>query len=87
MNIDELYKRFIDNPKVCTDTRKLEPNSLFFALKGERFDGNAFAEKALKVCKYAVVDDPNVAKGNSYILVDDVLSALQALAQKYRDSL
>ncbi|MDA3867683.1 MAG: UDP-N-acetylmuramoyl-tripeptide--D-alanyl-D-alanine ligase [Salinivirgaceae bacterium] len=87
MKIDDLYKLFLDHPKICTDTRILEPNSLFFALKGERFDGNIFAGKALEVCKYAVVDDPNVVKGESYILVDDVLSALQALAQKHRESI
>ena len=47
MHIDELYKIFITHPHITTDTRKIEPGSIFFALKGDRFNGNAFAEQAV----------------------------------------
>ena len=58
MNIAELYELYLHYPKVITDSRKCVPNSIFFALKGENFDGNAFAAKALNGgCAYAVLLD------------------------------
>src|SRR6056297_403290 len=84
MNILELYKIFQQNPKICIDSSKAESNSIFFALKGERFDGNKFAADALKKCAFAVVDDPDVAASDRYILVNDVLEALQELARAHR---
>ena len=88
MNIDELYQIYTRYPKVITDSRKACPRSIFFALKGEQFDGNNFATQALASgCNYAIVDRPDVAMDNRYILVDDVLAALQELAHRHRKKL
>jgi len=85
MNIAELYELFLHYPKVVTDSRKCVPNSIFFALKGEKFDGNAFTEKALNEgCAYAVIDDAKYLKGDRTILVDNTLKALQQLAHRHR---
>ena len=57
MSISELYELFIHHPKITTDSRNCPRGSIFFALKGERFDGNQYAEKALATgCSYAVID-------------------------------
>ncbi|WP_421918297.1 UDP-N-acetylmuramoyl-tripeptide--D-alanyl-D-alanine ligase [Marinifilum sp.] len=88
MQISGLYSLFKQFPVVVTDTRKAVPNSIFFALKGANFNGNQFAKSALeKGCKYAVVDEEEYAANDSYILVDDVLRALQNLAREHRRSL
>jgi len=89
MSLIELYDRFKQNPHVTTDTRKCEPGSIFFALKGANFDGNTFAETALKKgCAWAVVDDVQVAEKNSRMIkVDDGLKALQQLASYHRKTL
>lgn len=91
MNVtDRLYKIYQVYPDITTDSRKAKPGSLFFALKGENFDGNLFAASALEQgCTYAVVDNKNVIpKGDSrYILVSDVLSILQNLARYHRSKL
>lgn len=86
MEINELYELFQQTGKVSTDSRRIEPGSIFFALRGEHFDGNAFAGEALKKgAAYAVVDDPAVlATGKNFILADDVLSTLQQLARYHR---
>ncbi|MGB1618869.1 MAG: UDP-N-acetylmuramoyl-tripeptide--D-alanyl-D-alanine ligase, partial [Flavobacteriales bacterium] len=69
---------------VTTDTRRCGPGKLFFALKGERFDGNAFAVEALAAgCLAAVVDDPALS-GDRLLHVEDVLTALQELAHRHR---
>lgn len=76
MNISELYKIFTAHPSVTTDSRDCPKGSVFFALKGASFNGNAFAKAALeKGCAYAVVDEKEyAAEGDSrYILVDDCL--------------
>lgn len=71
--------------KVCTDTRKIEPGAVFFALKGDNFNGNLFAAKALEQgCAYAVVDEKAAGEGEKYVLVDDVLKTLQQLATYHR---
>ncbi len=86
MKIAELHKLFLECPKICTDTRKAEDNSLFFALKGENFDANDFANEALKKgCKYAIVDKKAVATDERYILVENVLTTLQELANFHRN--
>ena len=88
MNIAGLYHLFIQYPKIITDSRKACSHSIFFALKGERFDGNNFAAQALTSgCNYAVVDRPEIAVDERYIPVDDVLSALQKLACEHRKTL
>ena len=54
----ELYNYFKESNSVCTDTRLINKGSIFFALKGDRFNGNKFAEQAIKNgAKYAVIDD------------------------------
>jgi len=86
--ITSLYQRFLENPKVSTDTRNIASGSIFFALKGPNFDANTFAYQALdKGASFVVVDDPEVVKSDRYILVDDVLSTLQDLARYHRDQL
>ena len=85
MEINELYQLYLQSGKVTTDSRQVEPGSMFFALRGDNFDGNQFAAAALeKGAAYAVVDDPAVAKSGSFILVDDVLLTLQQLARFHR---
>lgn len=82
----ELYNIYQQHPIVTTDSRNCPEGSLFFALKGETFDGNAFAVQALgKGCAYAIVDNPDVAAlDERLILVPDVLTALQELAAHHR---
>ena len=90
MNISELYKIFTAHPSVTTDSRDCPKGSVFFALKGASFNGNAFAKAALeKGCAYAVVDEKEyAAEGDSrYILVDDCLKTLQRLAKHHRRTL
>lgn len=84
--IPQLYKLFLEcEQKITTDTRKLEQGAIFFALKGENFDANDFAEKAVKNgCSYAVVDNEFKADGNKILLVPNVLEALQQLAKYHR---
>ena len=80
----------MEHPTVTTDSRECPEGSIFFALKGASFNGNAFAGKALEQgCAYAVVDEKEVAEtGDSrYIVVDDSLSALQQLANYHRRKL
>lgn len=85
MTIPELYELFIHNPKVTTDSRNCPDGSIFFALKGDKFDGNQYAEKALAAgCAYAVIDNPDYYTGKQTILVDNVLNTLQQLAHRHR---
>lgn len=88
MDENTLYELFKRYPAISTDTRKIIPDSLFFALKGENFDGNAFAANALtKGAAYAVIDNPAYGQGERYILVENVLLALQKLARTHREKL
>src|SRR5690606_7899062 len=88
MHIDELYRLYRQYPRVCTDTRNILPDSIFFALKGERFNANTFAEEALSLgARYVVIDEAQYQKDERYILVDDVLQALQQLANHHRKQL
>lgn len=85
MEIQELYHLFLEKENVSTDTRNIIKDSIFFALKGENFDANQFAQQALdNGASYAVVDDKNVVKSDKFILVDDVLTTLQNLANHHR---
>lgn len=83
---EELYNIYKQHPIITTDSRNCPEGSLFFALKGTTFDGNAFAVQALnKGCAFAVVDNPDVAaQDKRLILVPDVLIALQDLAAHHR---
>ncbi len=84
----DLYKKYLESGNVCTDTRKIIPNSIFFALKGENFNANEFALQALeKGAKYAVVDEKKYATHERSILVPNVLQTLQQLARHHRDQL
>lgn len=85
MTLSELYELFLHHPTITTDSRNCPRGSLFFALKGEKFDGNQFAEKALATgCSYAVIDNPDYYQGERTILVEDVLKTLQQLAHRHR---
>lgn len=87
MEIAELYKCFMECGKVTTDSRNCPEGSMFIALKGETFNGNAFAAQALKQgCRYAVIDESEYA-GEGTILVDNCLQALQQLATYHRRQL
>lgn len=84
----QLYQLYQQYPLITTDTRKIIPGSLFFALKGDNFDANIFAEKAVTAgAAYAVVDNAEYQKGDQFLLVDDVLIALQQLAAYHRSRL
>ena len=85
MVIPEIYKLYIENFIVDTDTRNIRKNTLFFALKGDKFNGNKFAEEALKKgAKYSIIDEKEYQTNDSIILVDDVLNCLQELASYHR---
>ncbi len=84
----QLYPIFLQHPIICTDSRICPEGSLFFALKGDNFNANAFALPALeKGCAYAVVDEAEYAIDERFILVDDVLESLQQLAAYHRKQL
>jgi UDP-N-acetylmuramoyl-tripeptide--D-alanyl-D-alanine ligase len=86
VSTEKLHKIYRScNHTVCTDTRKIEPGSLFFCLRGGNFNGNLFAAEALeKGAAYAVVDDRQVIKDERYLWVEDVLTSLQALSHYHR---
>lgn len=87
MELSELYKLYQQHPLITTDSRDCPEGSIFFALKGESFDGNRFAKAALeKGCAYAVIDEREFAEeGNGrLILVDNVLTTFKKLARKHR---
>ncbi len=88
MKLETLYQLFIKHPKVTTDSRNIEAESIFFALKGENFNGNAFALTAIeKGAAYAVLDEEEFAVNEKTILVDNVLQTLQDLARHHRQKL
>jgi UDP-N-acetylmuramoyl-tripeptide--D-alanyl-D-alanine ligase len=85
MQTQELYKLFKAHPSIQTDTRKLKPGDLFFALKGPSFNGNHFAQQALDAgAAYAITDEHVNSSSDKIIMVDDVLTALQQLAKYHR---
>ena len=85
MTIEEIYFLFLKSSGLTTDTRKIETGNLFLALKGERFDGNEFAELALeKGATHAIVSDHNLAMHPRCILVNNTLKTLQQLATHHR---
>ena len=87
-SLEELYSLFQSHSVITTDTRHCPEGSLFFALRGERFDGNAFALQALQAgCAFAVVDDPAVGGDERLLHVPDVLTTLQQLAALHRRTL
>lgn len=85
IDIQQLHQLFLESTGVTTDTRKIKSNELFFALKGDNFNGNTFAWQAIKKgAGYAVIDEQEHAQGEQYIVVDDVLNTLQELANYHR---
>ncbi|MBP1617053.1 MAG: UDP-N-acetylmuramyl pentapeptide synthase [Bacteroidetes bacterium] len=88
MEIPRIYELFLKHAIVTTDSRNCPEGSLFFALKGNNFNGNQYAQSALeKGCSYAIVDEPEFATNERIILVDDCLVALQQLANYHRRKL
>lgn len=88
MTIAEIHRLFLECNSISTDTRKIENNSMFVALKGENFDANTFAEEAFaKGAKYVIVDNPTYATNDKTILVENSLTALQQLATYHREFL
>jgi UDP-N-acetylmuramoyl-tripeptide--D-alanyl-D-alanine ligase len=84
-DIVRLHGAFLECTGACTDTRQIVSGSLFFALKGPSFNANAFAQQALdQGCRYAVVDEASVVKDERFLLVPDVLKALQELGRHHR---
>lgn len=86
ISIEELYGFYLNaKQQICTDTRKLEAGSVFFALKGGNFNANEFAQKAINAgCSIAVVDEQKYVTDAKIVLVEDVLKALQQLANHHR---
>lgn len=85
MQIEKLYEIYLQHPSVQTDTRKLKPGDLYFALKGANFNGNSFAQQALEAgAAFAVIDEKEFDIPGKTILVEDVLSSLQQLAKYHR---
>ena len=85
MEIKDLYKIFLGCKTVSTDTRQISNGVLFFALKGANFNGNEFAGKALEMgAAYAVIDEEKYKVNDKCILVNDVLTTLQELANYHR---
>ncbi len=83
--IEEIYKLFLRFPLITTDSRNVIPDSIFFGIKGDQFDGNRFADEALGLgAAYAITDDPSAVTGDRCILVPDTLRALQQLAAIHR---
>jgi UDP-N-acetylmuramoyl-tripeptide--D-alanyl-D-alanine ligase len=88
MTTEALYELFLQSRGVCTDSRAVEPGTIFFALKGENFDGNAFALKALESgAKYAVIDDKSLPADERLIVSENTLLTLQELARYHREQL
>lgn len=88
MKIEEIYNAFISSGKISTDSRKIEKNSIFFALKGDNFNGNKFANKAIEQgASFAIIDEEKYLINEKCILVDNVLSCLQELANLHRRKL
>lgn len=88
MTISERYQHFLQHRRVQTDTRKLQPGDIFFALKGPNFNGNQFAQQALdQGASLVFVDEPAYAVGDRTVWVPDALKALQELAAYHRQQL
>ena len=85
---DSLYQHYLKHSTISTDTRNIAAGCLFFALKGEKFDANTFAERALAMgAAYVVIDNKDYQINERCLLVDDVLSSLQDLARHHRAQL
>lgn len=88
MNPSDLYELFLHHRRITTDSRNCPKGSIFFALKGEKFDGNQYATKALQSgCSYAVIDEAEYEVPGRTFLVDNALETLQQLARMHRKAM
>lgn len=88
MTISSIHSLFLECSEVSTDTRKIQNDSLFIALKGDKFNANTFAEEALnRGAKYVIIDDKNFYINEKTILVEDSLRTLQELSKFHRNYL
>ena len=88
LSIEELYQQYLVYPKITTDSRSIVEDSIFFALKGDNFDGNAYALQSISNgCRFSIVDDPSLKDNEGCIFVEDVLASLQSLAKFHRSKL
>lgn len=88
MKIESLYQKFKKSSGISTDTRKLSEGCMYFALKGDNFDGNEFVEQAFNGgAKYCVVDNNKAVLNDDCFIVDDVLTTLQNLATYHRNEI
>lgn len=86
MQIENLYTIYLQHPSIQTDTRKIKKDDLFFALKGENFNGNIFAQQAIELgAAYAIIDEEISFNSPKIIKVNNVLQTLQALAKHHRE--
>ena len=86
--VEDLYQIYCQHPLIVTDSRKVEPGCLFFALRGEKFNANLFASDVIgKGAAFAVVDDESAGENEQFIYVDDCLESLQQLALRHRKCL
>jgi UDP-N-acetylmuramoyl-tripeptide--D-alanyl-D-alanine ligase len=85
MNIKAIHQLFLQSNSVCTDTRKIIKDAMYFALKGENFNGNTFAQNAIELgAKYVIIDEAEFNISTETILVNNVLETLQELAAFHR---
>lgn len=84
--LSTIYDHYLSSTGVCIDSRKVEKNNIFFAIRGENFDGNAYAAAAMKkgAC-IAIIDNKDYYDGQRYILVEDSLASLQEIAKIHRE--
>jgi len=83
--IKQLYQEFLESTGICTDTRQDPEGCLFFALRGEQFDGNNFVEDALnKGCRLAITEREDLGEEARVVVVPSVLQELQQLAKYHR---
>jgi len=88
MEIASIYKKFEASASISTDTRKISKGDMYFALKGDNFDGNKFVKQAFESgAKHCIVNDKNAVINDNCILVDDVLTTLQNLANYHRKTI
>ena len=86
MNISQIYRYFRQSTGVCTDTRKVKPDNIFIALKGENFNGNHFVKYALELgASFVIVDEKQAVVNEQCIYVEDGLKTLQKLANYHRN--
>ena len=86
MDINDLYKIYLENPSIETDTRKIKPGDIFFALKGPVYNGNHYAQNALDAgASFCIVDEAPATMDEKIIVVNNSLNTLQQLAKKHRE--